>query len=150
MGAVTPVVTNSAGSAYDALPGDVTDVIRMTGGSAQLHAFVVHVPKVVGAVDVNCPLTLDIPHSGTTPLHCTLTSTDGFDGYVRLGATTVLPIGSVTVEPMDVRVPDGQTVDVTLPIVSSGLPLVPVPFTVDVTPIAWSVGPVTITLNVLS
>jgi hypothetical protein len=134
---------------YDAPPFDVTQTVGMTGGSGQLHAFAIEVPAVVGKVDVDCPLTLSIPTSGTTPLHCTLASTDGFDGYVRVSADALLPIGSVGVEATDVRVPLGETVDVTVPVVSSGLPLAPIALTVDLTPVAWSDGPVSVALNVV-
>jgi hypothetical protein len=135
-------------SGYDALPGDVTQTVQMVGGSGQMHAFAVHVPAVVGTVDVDCPLTFVIPTSGTTPLPCTLTSTDGFDGYIRIDGTAIVPVGSIEVEATDVRVPAGETVDVTVSVVSSGLPIAPVILSVDLTPVAWSAGPASIALNV--
>jgi hypothetical protein len=133
---------------YDAQPSSVTRTIRMIGGSGQQHPFAVVVPAVTGLVDVECPLGLEIPGTGTTSMPCTLTSTDGFDGNVRLSSSQVLPLGSIGFTPLDVRVPLGETVDVTIPLVSSGLPLGPLALSIDVTPVAWSSGPVSVPLLV--
>ncbi len=136
------------GVPYETPASTISETIRMIGGSGQQHAFDISVPAVTGVVEVACPLSLSVPGTGTTPMSCTLTSMGGFDGYVRLSASPALPVGSVGFEPLDVRVPLGVTVDATVPLVSSGLPVGPLALSVDVTPVAWSAGPVSVALLV--
>jgi hypothetical protein len=92
-------------------------------------------------VDVDCPLDLQIPATGTTQLTCTLTSLDGFDGYINLQGFTGSAGGNVSFDPIDVRVPLDETAKVTLPLHSTNAPLGPLEVVIDVSPEEWSSGP---------